>query len=83
MKTKTSLSLSRDVLKGIDRVAGRRHSRSAVIDAVLRRYLEQRERARINAEDGEKLDRYADELNAEALDVVGYQDLDAVWDERR
>jgi metal-responsive CopG/Arc/MetJ family transcriptional regulator len=84
MKTKinTSLTLSRDVVTGIDRVAGRKRSRSAVVDAVLRRYLSQRERAAANRRDAEIINRFADELNAEAEDVVGYQDLDAMWEER-
>ena len=81
-KMKTSLTLSREVVRGIDRVAGRKRSRSAVIDAVLRRYLSARERAAANARDAEIINRFADELNAEAEDVVGYQDLDALWEER-
>ena len=59
---KTSLTLSREVVRGIDRVAGRKHSRSAVIDAVLRRYLSARERAAANARDAEIINRFADEL---------------------
>jgi metal-responsive CopG/Arc/MetJ family transcriptional regulator len=43
-KMKTSLTLSREVLRGIDRVAGKKRSRSAVIDDVLRGYLSHRER---------------------------------------
>jgi metal-responsive CopG/Arc/MetJ family transcriptional regulator len=74
-KIKTSLTLSREVVTGIDRVAGRKRSRSAVVDAVLRRYLSQRERAAINARDRELLDQYADELNAEAEEVLEFQTI--------
>lgn len=42
---KTSLTLSREVVRGIDRMAGKERSRSAVIDDVLRGYLSHRERA--------------------------------------
>ena len=73
MKEKTSITLSRDVLKGIDRLAGSRHSRSAVIEGALRHYLRQMERARIHAHDLEILNRAADRLNAEAEDALQYQ----------
>jgi hypothetical protein len=46
-----------------------------VVDAVLRRYLSQRERAAINARDRELLDQYADELNAEAEEVLEFQTI--------
>jgi len=70
MKEKTSITLSRDVLTQIDRLAGRKHSRSAVIEHVLREYLRQRERAAMNARDLEILNREADRLNAEMADVL-------------
>jgi len=73
MKEKTSITLSREVLKDIDRLAGRKHSRSAVIENVLRLYLRQRERDRIHAHDLEILNRAADRLNAEAEDTLQYQ----------
>ena len=81
-KIKTSVTLSREVVKGVDRVAGRKRSRSAVIDDVLRGYLAQRERAAANARDVEKINRFADELNAEMQDVLAYQSLDHLWEER-
>lgn len=57
MKDKTSITLSEEVLKGVDRLAGKKRSRSAVIEHVLRVYLRQRERALINARDLEILNR--------------------------
>jgi hypothetical protein len=74
-KIKTSLTLSREVIRGIDRVAGRHRSRSSLVDAVLSGYLARRERAEMNARDLELLNRHADELNAEAEDVLGFQTL--------
>jgi len=74
-KMKTSLTLSREVVRGIDRVAGRKRSRSAVVDDVLRGYLSQRARAAINARDLELINRHADELNAEAADVLEFQTI--------
>jgi len=73
MKDKTSITLSRDVLAGIDRLAGSRLSRSAVIEKVLRQYLREKARAAIQARDVELINAAADRLNAEANDVLDYQ----------
>lgn len=81
-KIKTSLTLSREVVRGIDRVAGKKRSRSAVVDDVLRGYLYLRERAAANARDAERINRFAGELNAEMQDVLAYQSLDHLWEER-
>ncbi len=81
-KVKTSLTLSREVVSGIDRVAGKKRSRSAVIDDVLRGYLRYRERASANACDVRKINRFAGDLNAEMQDVLAYQSLDHLWEER-
>ena len=70
MKEKTSITLSREVLSGIDKLPGAKRSRSAVIESVLRIYLRQQERARIDAHDLEILNRAADRLNAEMADVL-------------
>jgi metal-responsive CopG/Arc/MetJ family transcriptional regulator len=72
MKQKTSITLSRDVLVQVDRLAGD-EPRSAFIERVLRRYLRQRELAEINARDLGRLNAAADALNAEAMDVLEYQ----------
>ena len=77
MKEKTSITLSREVLKDIDRLAGSKQSRSAFIEAVLAHYLRKRARAQIEARDLELLNRAADELNAEVEDVLRYQ----AWEE--
>ncbi|MGA2347031.1 MAG: ribbon-helix-helix protein, CopG family [Candidatus Sulfotelmatobacter sp.] len=73
MKEKTSVTLSPEVLKGIDRLAGSKQSRSAFIETVLQQYLRQRARAQRDARDIELINRHADELNAEAEDVLRYQ----------
>lgn len=73
MKEKTSITLSQDVLQAIDRVAGSKYSRSAVIERVLRRFLRERMRAETHARDLERINRAADGLNAEAADVLDYQ----------
>ena len=73
MKDKTSVTLSRDVLAGIDRLAGSKHSRSAVIDNVLRQYLKDRAKAAIQRRDLDLINASLDELNAEAEDALEYQ----------
>lgn len=73
MKEKTSITLSGDVLAGIDRLAGSKHSRSAFIERVLRRYLRERARAKLQARDLERINRAADRLNSEAEEVLDYQ----------
>jgi metal-responsive CopG/Arc/MetJ family transcriptional regulator len=66
MKEKTSLTLSHEVLTGIDRFAGAKQSRSAFIEDVLRQYLRERAKAERRARDLAIFDRYADELNRDA-----------------
>jgi metal-responsive CopG/Arc/MetJ family transcriptional regulator len=73
MKEKTSITLSSEVLARVDRLAGSRHSRSAFIERVLRRYLLERERAAVQARDLERINHAADQLNAEVADVMDYQ----------
>ena len=73
MKEKTSITLSKEVLAGIDRVSGSKQSRSAFIEAVLAQYLRKQARARIEARDLELINQAADELGAEVEDVLRYQ----------
>jgi len=76
MKQKTSITLSSDVLKQIDRLAGSELSRSGAIEAVLRAYFRQKERQRLNQRDLELINAAADSLNAQAADVLEYQSID-------
>lgn len=76
MKEKTSITLSTDILEGIDRLAGQGRSRSAVIETVLRHYLRQKARQEIRARDLERLNQHADALNEEATEVLAFQSLD-------
>jgi metal-responsive CopG/Arc/MetJ family transcriptional regulator len=76
MKEKTSVTLSPEVLAGIDRLAGTKHSRSAVIERVLRRYLRERGQAAVQARDLALLNDAADSLNEEAAEVLDYQAAD-------
>jgi metal-responsive CopG/Arc/MetJ family transcriptional regulator len=73
MKLKTSITLSKDVLEDVDRLAGSKHSRSSFIERVLRKYLRDRSRAALQARDLERLNNAADRLNSEAAEVLDYQ----------
>ncbi len=73
MKEKTSITLSKEILTGIDRMAGSKQSRSAFIEAVLAGYLWQQARAQVEARDLELINKAADELNDEVEDVLRYQ----------
>ncbi len=73
MKEKTSITLSKEVLTGIDRMAGSKRSRSAFIESVLQQYLRERARAQRDAREIALINQHADELNAEAEDVLRYQ----------
>jgi metal-responsive CopG/Arc/MetJ family transcriptional regulator len=73
MKEKTSITLSKDVLESVDRLAGSKHSRSAFIERVLRRYLLERAKAAIQARDLERINNAAERLNLEAAEVLDYQ----------
>jgi metal-responsive CopG/Arc/MetJ family transcriptional regulator len=73
MKEKTSVTLSKDVLRDVDRLAGSKYSRSAFIERVLRRYLRGRAKAALEARDLERLNSSADRLNREAAEILEYQ----------
>jgi len=73
MKEKTSVTLSTEVLDGIDQLAGTKQSRSALIDDICRQYLRERKKADRRARDMAILNRYADELNRDAEDGLDEQ----------
>jgi metal-responsive CopG/Arc/MetJ family transcriptional regulator len=73
MKTKTSVTLSADVVAAVDELAGPGGSRSAVIERILRQFVRRRQRAASEARDLAILNRHSERLNAEAADVFKYQ----------
>lgn len=70
---KTSITLSRDLVGEIDRLAGAGGSRSALIEQILRDYLARRGRDARDARELERLNRAAERLNPEAADVLAWQ----------
>lgn len=73
MKVKTSITLDRDVLKAVDRIAGREGSRSGVIEQAIREHLLRRAREARDARDRELLDAHAAELERETAEVLEFQ----------
>ena len=73
MKLKTSITLSEEVLRAVDGLAGPRGSRSAVIERALIDYLRQRAKSRVESRELDRLNAAAARLNAEATDVLEYQ----------
>lgn len=76
MTEKISVTLSREVLSGIDRLIGKRRSRSAFIEAVLHQHLRDLVRAQRDRRDIGIINRHAEKLNREAEDTLEYQSLE-------
>ena len=72
-KVKTSISISKNVLVEVDRLAGTEKPRSAFIEDALRRYLSERMREALNVRDVAQINRAADHINSEAEDALAYQ----------
>lgn len=76
MKVKTSITLSADVLKAVDkRTRQQKTTRSGFIEAAVQAFIRQLIREEQNARDLEIINRHADALNKEAADVLEYQVL--------
>jgi metal-responsive CopG/Arc/MetJ family transcriptional regulator len=73
MKTKTSITLSIELLKAIDLYIGEYKSRSAFLETAARQFILQLELKKTEQRDLEIINRHADSLNAEAEDVLTYQ----------
>ena len=73
MKLKTSITLDRDVVAAVEAIARGGESRSQVIERLLRQSLAARARTAMEERDAGIINAHADELNEEALDVLGYQ----------
>ncbi len=73
MKIKTSITLSEDLIRGIDNIAGAEKNRSEFIEKAVRDYLERQARRKRDMDDFAILNRKAGKLNKEAEDVLSYQ----------
>lgn len=73
MKVKTSITLSEDVVKTVERLAKKGESRSEAIERLLRGVFVQQARRAQDQNDLEIINKHADQLNEEAEDVLEYQ----------
>lgn len=73
MKTKTSITLSGEVLKAIDLHIGVYRSRSEFLETAARKLIAQLARQKAEQRDLEIINRNANSLNTEAEDVLTYQ----------
>lgn len=73
MKVKTSITLSEDLLDAIDERSRQFKNRSDFVEAAIRAYIEHMIREEQNAKDLAIINRQADRLNKEAIDVLEYQ----------
>ena len=73
MKVKTSITLSEDLIKAVDKLAGESSNRSEFIETALRSYLAQQQRDEQNRRDLEIINRRHMRLNKEAEDVLAFQ----------
>ena len=74
MKSKTSITLSEDILVSVKRVARKGESRSETIERLLRERLNDEAARRAREREIAQINRHADALNAEAADVLTYQE---------
>ena len=73
MKAKTSLTLSEDLVKTLDKLAGTKVSRSAFIENILRDFVDRRAAARRDAQAVAAINKHAAQLNAEMSDTLSFQ----------
>lgn len=73
MREKTSVSLTKELLLEITRVAGKKANRSEFLEAAAWDRISLLRRRRREARDRAILDRRSRSLNVEALDVLEYQ----------
>ena len=73
MKAKTSLTLSEDLVKTLDKLAGTKVSRSAFIENILREFVDRRAAARRDAQAVAAINKHAAQLNTEMSDTLSFQ----------
>jgi metal-responsive CopG/Arc/MetJ family transcriptional regulator len=73
MKVKTSVTLSEDLLKMVDRAGRKGEARSRVLERLVREALAARARQAADRRDQDLINAHADALNAEAEDLLRYQ----------
>ena len=73
MKIRTSITLSEEIVREIDRLSSQYGNRSLLIEKAIRDFLAAEAKRRRDLQDIEILNRRGDALNIEAEDVLSYQ----------
>jgi metal-responsive CopG/Arc/MetJ family transcriptional regulator len=73
MKTKTSITISDELLRLIDQNVEGDNRRSAFIEKAVKAYLEVLKRHKRDRKDLEIINRLSDKLNSEANEVLDFQ----------
>ena len=73
MKTKTSITLSDELIKSIDQFGKSYKNRSDFIETAVKVFIKQIELEQQNSRDIEVINTNAERLNSEASDVLTYQ----------
>ena len=73
MKVKTSITLSEDLVEGLDALLGEFKNRSDAIEQAVRSFLERRAKAMREKRDLKILNARSGRLNEEAEEVLSYQ----------
>jgi metal-responsive CopG/Arc/MetJ family transcriptional regulator len=73
MKTKTSITISDELLRLIDENVEGDNRRSAFIEEAVKAYLEVLKRHKRDRKDLQIINRLSDKLNSEATDVLDFQ----------
>jgi metal-responsive CopG/Arc/MetJ family transcriptional regulator len=73
MKVRTSVTLPKELLVKVDALAGKKRSRSAVVEFALRDYVAKEGRKKPSNRDLEIINANVEELSKEALDTLEYQ----------
>jgi len=73
MKIKTSITISKDLIKEIDNYLGSSGNRSALIEQALREFFAVKTHQMREAKDLEILNKRTKTFNEEAADVLSYQ----------
>ena len=73
MKVKTSITLTKELIRYIDEKHGGKKNRSLFIEEAIRGYLSGEIRRKRDLKDARILNKKANTLNKEAADVLSYQ----------
>ncbi len=73
MKVKTSITLSEELIQGIDELFGKQKNRSEFIEKAVKDFIERQTQIKRDLRDLDILNKKADKLNREAEDVLSYQ----------